>query len=314
MKTNKEYPATHSMSTAWYCVDEEGNVGVIDIDDNGPVPIGEYRDNSVDDVLWDDFSSDEGECFTIMNLLPEQVMPMLEVDNNKGEWKKEDDNLWSNSQWMEVIIKIDMAKLDVFKKAISFDRDTFRSPICLSKDLGIFYVDLFFNKQGVELMESNNVIIEKYKPLMYWAPADNDEKSKERYDSETNKYPFYIYLQDYWPYEKPAIRQNNPQTPMKLWQLPKDIQAKIKKLPLKFRATERIQLAELMPVEHIWSVKYVYDNKIWWELASSDNSLIYYNETTNTIIRKPEMDKYIEEGLAEEWDNNKHHHIENYDD
>ena len=34
MKTNKEYPATHSMSTAWYCVDEDGNVGIFDIDDN----------------------------------------------------------------------------------------------------------------------------------------------------------------------------------------------------------------------------------------------------------------------------------------
>ena len=26
MITDKEYPATHSMSTAWYCVDEDGNV------------------------------------------------------------------------------------------------------------------------------------------------------------------------------------------------------------------------------------------------------------------------------------------------
>ena len=38
MKTNKEYPATHSMSTAWYIVDEEGNVGIFDIDQNGPQP------------------------------------------------------------------------------------------------------------------------------------------------------------------------------------------------------------------------------------------------------------------------------------
>ena len=28
MKINKEYPATHSMSTAWYCVGEEGNVAL----------------------------------------------------------------------------------------------------------------------------------------------------------------------------------------------------------------------------------------------------------------------------------------------
>ena len=40
MITDKEYPATHSMSTAWYCADEDGNVAIIDFDDNGPVPWG----------------------------------------------------------------------------------------------------------------------------------------------------------------------------------------------------------------------------------------------------------------------------------
>lgn len=35
---DKEYPATHSMSTAWYMVDVDGNVGLMDFDDNGPIP------------------------------------------------------------------------------------------------------------------------------------------------------------------------------------------------------------------------------------------------------------------------------------
>ena len=34
--TNKEYPATHSMSTAWYAVDNEGNVAILDFNENGP--------------------------------------------------------------------------------------------------------------------------------------------------------------------------------------------------------------------------------------------------------------------------------------
>ena len=36
MKTTKEYPATHSMSTAWYIVDDEGNVGILDYNENQP--------------------------------------------------------------------------------------------------------------------------------------------------------------------------------------------------------------------------------------------------------------------------------------
>ena len=313
MKTDKEYPATHSMATAWYCVDEDGNVGVFDIDDNGPVPVGEYRQNGVEDVLWEDFSSDEGEGFNMMNLQSEQILPMLEEDNDTGVWEKESYG-WRNSQWMEAIVKIDMAKIDIFKKAISFDKDHFRNPVCLSKDLGLFYVDLFSNKEGVELLENNHVILKKYKSFMFFRSTEYNEENKDMYDINIKKYPFFIYVQDYCLCDDPAIRQNIPHMPMKLWQLPKDVQTKVRKLPLHFSETERIQLAELMPVEHIWSVRYVYDNKIWWELASSDNSLIYYNETTNTIIRKQEMDKYIEEGLAEEWDYDKHHHIENYND
>ena len=39
MLKGKEYPATHSMSTAWYSVDKDGNVGIFDIQDNGPIPL-----------------------------------------------------------------------------------------------------------------------------------------------------------------------------------------------------------------------------------------------------------------------------------
>jgi hypothetical protein len=45
------------------------------------------------------------------------------------------------------------------------------------------------------------------------------------------------------------------------------------------------------------------------ELASSDGGTIYYNESTNVIIQKPEMDRYIDEGLAEEWEYDKHKEI-----
>ena len=35
MKFDKEYPATHSMETAWYAADEDGNVALIMYNDNG---------------------------------------------------------------------------------------------------------------------------------------------------------------------------------------------------------------------------------------------------------------------------------------
>lgn len=40
MIVDKEYPATHSMSTAWYGIDLEGNVALFEFNENGPVPQG----------------------------------------------------------------------------------------------------------------------------------------------------------------------------------------------------------------------------------------------------------------------------------
>ena len=38
MRINKEYPATHSMSTAWYVANKDGNVAIMNFEDKGPVP------------------------------------------------------------------------------------------------------------------------------------------------------------------------------------------------------------------------------------------------------------------------------------
>ena len=54
MKIDKEYPATHSMSTAWFCADMDGNVTIIDIADDGPVPVGTggYNEGTYVYEIW----------------------------------------------------------------------------------------------------------------------------------------------------------------------------------------------------------------------------------------------------------------------
>ena len=56
MITDKEYPATHSMSTAWYAADEDGNVAIIDYNENGPVPWGAETDLCIENIIFKDFS------------------------------------------------------------------------------------------------------------------------------------------------------------------------------------------------------------------------------------------------------------------
>lgn len=311
MKTNKEYPATHSMATAWYCVDEDGNVGIFDIEDNGPVPEDGYNQTDVNDVFLEDFSVDSELGLKVLNLSPEQVLPMLEPSEDLGEWVKSGygDGL-ENVAWMNALVKIDMSKLDIFIKAASKDNYPLFKPVCLSKELGLFYADFFSNKEGIDLLEKNHVIIEKYKPLYYDTPYDeNDEEEQKRLGDMNRRYPFYIYLQDYWPFARAARKLNQPQSPMKINQLPIDIQNKIFRLPLRFKDTETIQLAEFMPVSVSGCPEYVYDGNLWSLLKLSDGNCGYYCEKNHNIIPESEFKVYLDEGKAEEYDWDKHHEL-----
>lgn len=179
MKNDKEYPATHSMSTAWYCVDEEGNVGIFDIDDNGPVPIGGYKENCVEEVFWEDFSHEE-EQFKGLDLKAEQIPQMLEPMDREDVWEKSKNiKGWTNPSWMDVIIQIDMDKFDILKKALEMENHSIHPLVCLSKEQGLFYVDFYFNKQGVEILEQNDVVKAKYiAPFCYFSDKEDTELLK----------------------------------------------------------------------------------------------------------------------------------------
>ena len=311
MKTDKEYPATHSMSTAWYCVDEDGNVGIFDIDDNGPVPVGGYEENTVDDIFWEDFSH-EGKPYKILHLKPEQIPQMLESSDIKDVWMEDEiGESRSNVSWMNVIIQIDMNKLEVLLEAFSMDDGPCHSLICLSEKMGLFFVDFFSNKKGLELLKKNSVIKAKYRTLEYDYTDEDDSEELMRIHKENQRFPVYIYRQNYWPFHDPAIRVTNPESPLRIEQLPEDVRKKIKKIPVKFKEWEKIQLAEFLPVD-ILSIEYVYNGQIWCELASSDDSQIYYNVKTKAIINKETMDKLIAEGKAEEFDWDKHRSLKKW--
>jgi len=44
----KEYPATHSMETSWFAIDEDGAVAVLHFEENGPVPTCARQDSDID--------------------------------------------------------------------------------------------------------------------------------------------------------------------------------------------------------------------------------------------------------------------------
>lgn len=313
MKTNKEYPATHSMATAWYCADEEGNVAIIDIEDNGPVPVGEYKETDVNDVFWQGFSSEGDDMIRNIHLSLEQIIPMLEPNDEMGYWKNDELGCY-NHEWSDSLFKIDMAKYDIFKQAISLEVYNYsHCPICLSKEQGLFFADFFYNKKGVELLISKNVVLRKYYLPHYQTPSEYeeyivDQKDKEYESSikDNQKFPVFIYWQGYSPQAFPAVRITAPVHPLLVSQLPIEIQNKIKRLPFRFKDLEYLQMAEYMPVSDMCSVEYVYDGKLWHELAKNDHEKIYYHVGSHTIMNEKTMRELIEKGLSEEYDWRKH--------
>ena len=309
MKTDKEYPATHSMSTAWYCADKDGNVAIFDIEDDGPVPVGCGLDNMLCEILWSTFPTKGKDKILYLPLTNAQIASMLlPLKDRKDEWVFSGEE-WHNYMWSDVIVRIDLEKKNLLEKAILLGKKEYSEVICLSRSEGYYYLSMAYNKQGVELLTSNNVILEMYSAPHYstrWAERYEEEGKKQ-----TNAFPLFIYHQDYTPNYLPALRLTNPPSSLKVNQLPKDIQESIKRLPLRFNECEQIQLAEYVPVFGISSAKIFYDNKIWYELASSDDSWFYYCEDTNEKISREEMDSLREKGIAEEYDYSKHHLLVN---
>lgn len=200
MKTNKEYPATHSMSTAWFCADMDGNVAIIDIDDDGPVPVGTggYNEGTYVYEIWSEtLPTHTEERIYDLPLTDEQIAPLLlPKDDEKDIWT-EDDGMYANSYWDNVIVKIDMSKLDILRVDLS-QQDKYgyyisSNAICLSRKRGLFHLDLDYDREAVKVLEDAGAILEVYNAPSIW-PVYNDD-DEPPYNMKD--YPFFLYHQDY---------------------------------------------------------------------------------------------------------------------
>ena len=302
MKTNKDYPATHSMSTAWFCADLDGNVAIIDIDDDGPVPVGTNEGSYVYEIWSESLPTHTEERIYDLPLTDEQIAPLLlPKDDEEDIWAK-DYGTYANRYWDNVIVKIDMSKLDVLRKALSHkDKDGHyisSEAICLSRKHGLFHLDLDYDREAVKILQDAGAILEVYNAPSIWPVyKDEDEPPYNMKD-----YPFFLYHQNYTPGFLPAERITSPRFPLKVEQLSKEQQAKIKTLHLKFSESKFILLAEHVPVWGAFTTQYKYDGKIWDMLAKNDKEVVYYNTFTHSIIEYETMKSLIKKGEAKMMD------------
>ncbi len=265
MKQDKEYPATHSMSTAWYMVDDEGNVGIMEYNENGPIPYGIEEYLSVNDLLlgYDDGVKD----IVNFDLTDEQVKAFLKNPCSPFEF-----NWWGNC-----IIKIDTTKTERFLK-LTEDKSVknFSFCHCISKKMGVYLIDALdcvkdYSKQVIEgvlkTMLDENIILEVYEfediDIFY-------DLVEFKYD-----YPYYLYSQPYNP-ELLQRRVFVPKNPVKISQVPKCFRDRIHRIKGCFKDLETMQIAQRYQCKFYgWESSYIIDGVIYELITLEDGNKGY---------------------------------------
>lgn len=231
MITDKEYPATHSMSTAWYIVDDDDNVGILEYNDDGPVPkgVGEY---SPEDLLWGFVEGEDSYQKLPLKLTLEQIYENLPQPHSVEE----------EQDWICCIVKIQVDKAERFKELCLLDESDFC--ICLSEEEGLYY---FYDTPGLDTIIEDGIILEVYSQLSIWQSDDYDRLNDrvihtKNYDSCS----YFMYHQPYWERFLPQ-KISTPQHPVKLSQLPEALRPLVHRIPGNFHELDTFQIAEHYP-------------------------------------------------------------------
>jgi hypothetical protein len=256
MLLNKEYPATHSMDTAWYIADEDGNVGIMDFNDNGPVP-WKTEEASVEELVFG-FEDYETKKYNLVNLTDDQIDELMHTPHSPEE----------EELWMDCIIQIDVEKENEFLELAK--NPDFDLEFCVSKERGLYSVDAFLctsetPKDGkYQILETSSlrkmldkkIILQVFRKQSFWM---NDEWVDEKvvHTKVFDKAPYYIFHQPY-SYDLLPECMNVPEHPVKLEQFPESLRKRVLKLPIRFEETKQFQIAEWHPC----NLTHCYDSPI----------------------------------------------------
>lgn len=228
MKTDKEYPATHSMSTAWYMVDDEGNVGIMEYNENGPIPWDVPGEEYVDGLVLG-LEGRFGELLLPFELTDNQIYDLL-----KGPLSSLDiEKLW------RPVIKIDVSKRERFFELVNNSEGNVSIDLCISEKLGFYCIYINnsnnYNNNWLKTMTNEGILLEVYDMQEY----DLEDKT---YDNS----PYYLYSQPYYDGDLQK-RVFVPKNPVKITQIPEEFRNKIHHIKGSFDDIATMQIAQHYP-------------------------------------------------------------------
>ena len=252
MFTDKEYPATHSMATSWYIVDDDDNVGIMQFDDNGPVPFGINQDCSYANNLIFGELLNENEMAGSINFKAEQLHDLLGEPHLPIDEKN----------WFDIVVEIDKNKKDFFFSIIENSNSKIVFLGCISEIYGLYKIDVWkctddnskiIKGSALDKLITSKIILNIYGIPEFEMDCDyNSELGDFEFKCGFGEVPYYIYLQPYWP-SNLQRRMNIPKHPIKLSQIEYDKRGEILRIPGKFKDMENMQIATWYPSELVVS-------------------------------------------------------------
>lgn len=279
MKTDKEYPATHSMSTSWFGIDKDGKVAVIDFNENGPVPssIGE---ESPESIIEDVLPAKGADDINYLKFSEQQALHLIEAL---------DDVVLEHPVEFTHIVKINPNLTDRFislYKRTRHKANSERSDIkllCLSSKYGIYVHDFYdWSEEDINSLY-NEGILQKSIRFDFWCDEKwDEEKGKWVFDMDFKNLPFYHYQQPYWPGQL-IERTYIPEYPIGETQLDSISKRIALRFPFSFEEQELFQISEFTPCRSHGGSDYLgvepeLPHRILY--PSTDNKIVKVDEDT----------------------------------
>ncbi len=235
MFIDKEYPATHSMSTGWFIADKDGYVAIFDFNENGPIPCN-IPESSANGVLEEDFILPDEKGIRNFNFDDNQADLIIEKLKTPSEF----------DEYGQYIVLIDVAQTDEFLKSALKNKYL---QACYSKSKGLYLIEPYEATTQANEMIQRKIIL---KSKMFFFDITNDV-----YDEKTRSYnyvhddlfeifPFYLYQQPYWTAHL-TERTFVPKYKFKISQFNPDDQKRVLRLPISFDEYSKLQIAEFLP-------------------------------------------------------------------
>lgn len=243
MIINKEYPATHSMSTAWYMVDADGNVGLMAFDDNGPVPGYNHvgPDLGLPDLIFGQAFSAGEECKGI-HLNMSQIHELIGPPRTPQDIEL----------WFEVCLAIEPEyTLEFLSMCMNKDIKNYG---CISPEMNLYVVDAFdcidsdhdniIEGSTLDRMIKRNMIKAIYQVPELDVNSEYDKSTESVvFEKNFDDAPYYIYCQPYWT-SVLQRRMNMPTTPVNMTQIDEEFRKKLLHVPVRFKDMENLQIAQ----------------------------------------------------------------------